>query len=279
VFSIFIYKRFTLARKQKHIIEQQKQLVETKNEEILDSINYAKRLQEAILPQMKEIKRVFDADILFLPKDIIGGDFYFFERYHNRIYFAVCDCTGHGVPGALMSVVCYQALEKAIKEFKLETPDEILAKAREIIIDNLNAKIQNIKDGMDCSLLVFDPASGKFEWAGANNGLIIIRKDELIELKPDKQAVAYDETRKDFTRHELSLSPGDVIYLYTDGYADQFGGLEGKKYKSKALKDFLVDISHDPVEKQVEHLRVNFMVFKGDHDQVDDVSLAVIRVS
>ncbi len=194
--ALFVMNRFFIIRRQKQTIESQKQLVELKNEEILDSINYAKRLQSAILPQIAEIREAMNADVLYMPKDIIGGDFYFFEKFKNRIFFAISDCTGHGVPGALMSVVCYEALEKSIRNYKLRQPAEILNKSRDVIIENLNASEQNIKDGMDCSLLVIDLLKETIQWSGANNGIWIIKNNELQEIKADKQPVAFYEGAK-----------------------------------------------------------------------------------
>jgi serine phosphatase RsbU (regulator of sigma subunit)/tetratricopeptide (TPR) repeat protein len=275
--GVFVLNRFIVMRRQKRIIESQKQQVETKNEEILDSINYARRLQTAILPQMKDIKRYLNADVLFLPKDIIGGDFYFFEKHKSRIFFAVCDCTGHGIPGALMSVVCYEALEKAIRTFRLKTPAEVLDKAREIVIDTLQASDQNIKDGMDCSLLMIDQLRETVQWAGANNGLWLVKNGELTELKPDKQPVAFYESPKSFTNHSLQIEPGTSVYLFTDGYADQFGGYGAKKYKNKTLKKYLSGISDSTVDEQTRLLKQNFLDWKKDLDQVDDVAIAIVK--
>ena len=278
LFSAFIFNRFLLTRRQKKIIEHQKQIVEIKNHEILDSINYAKRLQTAILPQLPDIKKELNLDILYLPKDIIGGDFYFFEKHNGLIFMAVCDCTGHGIPGALMSVVCHHALQKSIKEFNLTTPNLILNKTKQIVMDSLNATNQNIKDGMDCSLLVIDKKKNKVLWAGANNPLWILSAEAIQEIKGDKQPVAFYENTKDFTNHEVEIKAGSFLYLLTDGYADQFGGLSAKKYKYKALKEFLISISNLAVEKQVELLHQNFLKWKGHLDQVDDVAIAVIKI-
>ena len=278
VFSLFISNRFLLIRKQKKIIENQKNLVDVKNQEILDSINYAKRLQTAILPQIKDIKAMLDFDILYLPKDIIGGDFYFFHTSGDEVFIAICDCTGHGIPGAIMSVVCHQALQKSITEFAFTSPEKILSQARQLIIENLNARHQNIKDGMDCSLLVINKRTRRVCWAGANNPMWIILPDKtLVEIKPDKQPVAFYENNKEFTAKELVVEPGSHLYLFTDGYADQFGGITGKKYKNKPLKSFLLSICDLPVEAQVEHLHRNFLKWKNNLDQVDDVTIGVLR--
>ena len=277
IFAAFIFNRFILTRRQKKIIERQKQIVELKNQEILDSINYAKRLQAAILPQLNDIKKVLNLDILYLPKDIIGGDFYFFERHMGHTFFAVCDCTGHGIPGALMSVVCHQALQKSIKEFNLSEPGQILTKTRQIVIESLNATQQNIKDGMDCSLIVINEHTKKVYWAGANNHVWIFNAKDITEIKADKQPVAFYENSKEFKTHELKIQPGNFLCLFTDGYGDQFGGIKGKKFKNKSLKELLISVSHQAVEKQVEALQQNFISWKKDLDQVDDVAVTVIR--
>lgn len=275
--SGFIFNRLVVSKRQNRIIESQKEIVELKNREILDSINYAKRLQEAILPQIGDIKMDLEIDILYLPKDIIGGDFYFFEKFNGHLFFAVCDCTGHGIPGAIMSVVCHQALMKSIREFNLTDPGPILDKTREIVIENLNASNQNIKDGMDCSLLVKNMSTNKVRWSGANNSLWIFEKKCMKEIKADKQPVAFYENSKSYTTHDLIVEEGSLLYLYTDGYADQFGGPKAKKYKTRSLKEFFLTITDHTVEEQVIALQENFSNWKGTLDQVDDVAIAVIK--
>ncbi len=279
VFAVFIYNRFRLTTKQKKIIEEQKHLVDEKNKEILDSINYAKRLQEAILPQINNIQKDLDFDIFYLPKDIIGGDFYFFEKHNDHIFIAVCDCTGHGIPGAIMSVVCHHALQKSIIEFNLSEPDLILNKTRELVIASLNATHQNIKDGMDCSLIVINNKTNKIKWSGANNPLWIIKNNALTEIKADKQPVALYEMTKPYTSHEINNSTGTLLILFTDGYPDQFGGPKGKKYKEKQLKEFLISVADQPLQTQIELLRQNFASWKGSQGQVDDVALGIIKLN
>ena len=205
------------------------------------------------------------------------GIFYFFEKYNGHAFFAVCDCTGHGIPGALMSVVCHHALQKAIKEYGLTDPGLILTKTRQIVIESLNAEDQNIKDGMDCSLIVINDLTKKIQWAGANNHVWIFNNNELIEIKADKQPVAFYENSKEFKTHELDIKPDSFVYLFTDGYGDQFGGIKGKKFKNKSLKEFLISVSHQALEKQVELLHQNFISWKNELDQVDDVAVTVIR--
>lgn len=278
VFAIFIYNRFRLTNKQKKIIEEQKHLVDEKNKEILDSINYAKRLQEAILPQITNIQKDLDFNIFYLPKDIIGGDFYFFEKHNDHIFIAVCDCTGHGIPGAIMSVVCHHALQKSIIEFNLSEPDQVLNKTRELVIASLNAAQQNIKDGMDCSLIVIDTETKKIKWSGANNPLWILKNNALTEIKADKQPVALYEMTKPYTSHEITNESGTLLILFTDGYPDQFGGPKGKKYKEKQLKEFLISVADQPLQKQIDLLQQNFASWKGSQDQVDDVALGIIKL-
>lgn len=277
LFLLFIFNRLKVTRAQKITIEKQKQLVELKNHEIIDSINYAKRLQSAILPQVKDIQKDWKLDILYLPKDIIGGDFYFYEKRSGFSFFAVCDCTGHGIPGALMSVVCHNALHKAIFEFELTQPGIILDKCREIIIDHLNAKHQNIQDGMDCSLIVYNHQDKSMQWAGANNNLWLYQDNELSELKADKQPVAFYENEKAFQSQHVPVKKESILYLLSDGYGDQFGGPLGKKFKNKNLKLFLSEICREKENKQVELLKEKLQRWQGELDQVDDITIAVIK--
>ena len=276
--TVFIYNRFFVTRKQNRIIAQQKEIVDLKNKEILDSINYAKRLQSAILPPLEKIKQHLDVDILYLPKDIIGGDFYFFEERDSKLFLAVCDCTGHGVPGAIMSVVCHQALKKSIHEFSLTKSHEILNKARELVIEQLRAAEQNIQDGMDCSLIVIDAKQNTFSWAGAYNPLWIWERGVFTELKADKQPVAFYENAKPFTEKIGKLTPDTLLCLFTDGYPDQFGGEKGKKFKQKQLKGFIEQQLHLSSKEQIQLLTNMFMTWKGKLDQVDDVALALFKV-
>jgi serine phosphatase RsbU (regulator of sigma subunit) len=277
LFAVFFLNRLLLTRRQKKIIEEQKALVELRNQEMVDSITYAKRLQEAILPPIDSVKAEYNADVLFIPKDIIGGDFYFLEDFGDHLFYAVCDCTGHGVPGALMSVVCHQAIRKAIHELDMCDPGLILNKAREHVIKSLNASKNMVRDGMDASLLVLDKRTGKWMWAGANNSLVYIEDKVAVELKADKQPIAFSENAKSFTTHHLSVQKGTRFYLSSDGFADQFGGPRGKKYKSQALKRFITGICTLFTGEQVKALASEFSEWKGGHDQVDDITIMVVN--
>lgn len=276
--TVFVYNRFFVTRKQNHIIARQKEIVDLKNKEILDSINYAKRLQSAILPPIDKMKQHLEVDVLYLPKDIIGGDFYYYEKHKNLLFLAVCDCTGHGVPGAIMSVVCHQALNKSIHEFGLVKAHEILTKTRELVIEQLRASEQNIKDGMDCSLIVIDSKNNTYSWAGAYNPLWMWENEKFGELKADKQPVAFYENAKDFTEHSGTFHPGTLLCMFSDGFPDQFGGEKGKKFKQKQLKELIESSFHKNCDAQIQELKTHFVKWKGQLDQVDDVALVLFRL-
>lgn len=288
LFGIFMYNRFTVTRRQKiiietqkHEVEQQKELVEEKNKEILDSINYAKRLQEAILPPMKLIKEYLnDSFILYKPKDIVAGDFYFMEPVKNKIIFAAADCTGHGVPGAMVSVVCANAMNRAVKEFSISDPGKILDKVRELILETFEKSESEVKDGMDISLCVLDFDTKIIHWSGANNPIWIVRNGENVieEIKPDKQPVGKTSDPKPFKTHEIKLYGGDRLYLFTDGFEDQFGGEKGKKFKSSKMKELFLSIRNENMEVQRSLIYDSFEKWKGDLEQVDDVCIIGIRI-
>lgn len=266
-------------------IEHQKDLISEKNKEILDSINYAKRLQEAILPPIdlikKQLKNFF---VLYNPKDIVAGDFYWYHliEHSNRkqILFAAADCTGHGVPGAMVSVVCSNALNNAVKEFNLIEPGEILDKTSELVEATFAESGKEVKDGMDISLVLIEYIGEKIKlkWAGANNPLWLIRNNELIETKADKQPIGKFDLRKAFTTHEFELIEGDSIYLFTDGYADQFGGEKGKKFKYKQFSELLLNNVQASMTEQQQLAQQAFTNWTGELEQVDDVTLIGIRL-
>lgn len=279
IFSISLYKRFLLTQKQKHIIEEQKMIVDEKNTEILDSITYAKRLQDAILPPIKMVKEQFSQSfILFKPKDIVAGDFYWFEQIDELILFAAADCTGHGVPGAMVSVVCSNALNRAVKEFKITEPGKILDKVRELVVETFQKSESEVKDGMDISLCSFNKKTNQLKWAGANNPLWMIRNLELIEYKANKQAIGKTDTPAPFTTHSIQLQKNDTLYLFTDGYADQFGGPKGKKFKHAQLKDILKSIQTISTEEQAIYLNKQLTDWKGTLEQVDDILIIGIHI-
>ena len=274
-------QRFWVTSKQKKIIQEQKSQVDEKNQEITDSINYAKRIQGAILPSDQLIKELLpESFVLYLPKDIVAGDFYWMEKIGGKVLFAVADCTGHGVPGAMVSVVCNNALNRAVREYGLYVPNQILNKTRSIVIEEFAKATEEIKDGMDISLCALDIETGALEWAGANNPLWVIKKDteEIFEIKPNKEPIGKYDHKTDFVNHEVSLNQGDTIYLFTDGYADQFGGEKGKKLKSKSFKKILLSIQNKPLNQQGKDLSSEFNNWKGAIEQIDDVCVIGVRI-
>lgn len=285
-FSSILYKRFKISQKQREIIfqkeietQRQKKILELKNKEITDSIRYAKRIQSAILPAEKYIKNILPNHfVLYQPKDIVAGDFYWFEKVANLTFFAVADCTGHGVPGAMVSVVCHNALNRCIREFHLTDPGEILNTARSIINEEFEKSDENVNDGMDISLGILNQSENILSWAGANNPIWILRKNEIIEFKPDKQPVGKYYSEKPFTSHEIKVKFGDVIYLLTDGFQDQFGGEFGKKFKAKQIKEIILEIQGTDLTQQAQIFTEILEKWKGELEQVDDICLIGIKI-
>lgn len=262
------------------LVEEKRLIIEEKNKEITDSINYAKRIQEAILPSVDFIqKQLPESFIYYQPKDIVAGDFYWAAQVGETFLIAAADCTGHGVPGSLVSVVCSNALNRSVKEFGLLEPGKILDKTRDLVLDSFSAKGEVIKDGMDISLLSI--YKNEVKWAGANNPLwYITNMDVLPEMKEiiaDKQPIGKTDDPKPFLTHVLNLKKGDVIYLFTDGYADQFGGPKGKKFKYKPFADLLLKNHSLPMERQHDMLDEILTNWRGDLERVDDICVIGIR--
>jgi len=267
--------------RQKEEIRHQKDIVEEKNKEITDSITYAQRLQQAILPPEKLwLRHLPESFVLYRPKDIVAGDFYWMEENENEVFFAAADCTGHGVPGAMVSMVCSNALNRAVKEFGLREPGKILDKVRELVIETFAKSESEVKDGMDISLCALDKGSLRLRWAGANNPLWIIRYNTsaIEELAPDKQPIGQFETARPFSMREVQLQRGDQLYLLTDGLPDQFGGPRGKKFKYRQLQELLLANAALPMREQHLLLERAFESWKGALEQVDDVCLLGVRI-
>ncbi|MGZ3898998.1 MAG: SpoIIE family protein phosphatase [Bacteroidia bacterium] len=270
------------------IIHQQKQLVEEKQTEILDSISYAKRLQEAILPPFNLLQKSFkDIFVYYQPKDIVAGDFYWCEVIENSdselIFIAAADCTGHGVPGALVSVVCSNALNRAVHEYMLTEPGQVLNKTRELVVKTFAKSEKNVKDGMDISLVCIQRSKNgepKITWAGANNPVYILSGGRLKEIKGDKFPVgAYiNDENHEFKTHELLVSPGDRVYVFSDGLPDQFGGPDNKKYKYKRLQEKLISSSNLSLKEQKDFVRNDLIAWQGACEQVDDILLIGFEV-
>ncbi len=261
-------------------IEEQKQSLTEKNKEITDSIHYAKRIQSAILPKMEVFRQnLKNSFILYLPKDVVSGDFYWMEQLENQIIFASADCTGHGVPGAMVSVVCHNALNRSVREFGLDDPGLILDKTREIVLQEFEKSDEGVQDGMDISLCALNSETRLLRWSGAYNPLWILRKGskEIEEIKADKQPVGKFVKIKPFTTHEIQLNEGDRIFIFTDGFSDQFGGEKGKKYKGGKLKRILVEFSEEAMDAYEPMLKKEFEQWKGSLEQIDDVCIIGVQ--
>jgi ligand-binding sensor domain-containing protein/serine phosphatase RsbU (regulator of sigma subunit) len=276
-------------------VVEQKELVEEKQKEILDSINYAKRIQYALLAHDKVLQRnLNNYFVLFQPKDIVSGDFYWATKARRKekgietdavsgpsplFYMAVCDSTGHGVPGAFMSLVNISFLNEAINEKNILQPNEILNHVRKRLIENISQ--DGAQDGMDGTLLCFEQlpeGAVKCTYSAANNAPILVRNNSIIELAADKMPVGKGERNISFTLHTIDCQKGDVIYCYTDGYADQFGGPKGKKFKYRQLDELLLSIHKKTMDEQKQQLTTTIKQWKGDLDQVDDILVMGIRI-
>lgn len=301
-------------------ITSQKNIVEEKQKEILDSIEYALRIQTAILPPQKIVKQHLENSfILYKPKDIVAGDFYWMETVrlddglisvlaneknvkvsdkqmselaneselinnqlinslaNQLILFAACDCTGHGVPGAMVSVVCHNALNRAVHEFGLTEPAAILDKTAEIVVENFSKSEEEIKDGMDISLCAYNPSTNQLKWAGANNPLWLFRNGEFVETKADKQPIGMNEDHHPFTNHSFNLQQGDTIYIFSDGFADQFSPAD-KKLMKKNFKNILLSIQNKTMQEQHEYLNNFIENWKGNMEQTDDILVIGVKI-
>lgn len=279
VLLFILYVRYREKKKTNNLLNAQKSEIEVKNREITDSIKYAKRIQEAILPSEETANEYLDEHfILYKPKDIVSGDFYWVEKEGDMIFFGVADCTGHGVPGAIVSVLCNNILIRAVKEFKITQPAKILDLATILVEEAVKKTSSSIKDGMDISLCAFNLKTKKLQWAGANNPIWIVnKKGQLKELKPNKQPVGVFEYKKPFINHEIELLGGEMFYLFSDGFPDQFGGEKGKKFKKLNFSKLILANAHLPFSEQCRIIDNTFEEWKGDHEQVDDVCIMGVR--
>jgi serine phosphatase RsbU (regulator of sigma subunit) len=263
----------------------QKQAIELarKNEEILDSIHYAKRIQQAILPSEERRHRLLpDSFLIYQPRDIVAGDFYWLEETDHYIFLAVADATGHGVPGAFVSLVCASALNQALQQEGLNSPAAILTRAKTIVTQVLTQEGTHLRDGMDIALIRLEKNTlARLTYAGANRPLwIISSQKELIEIPPTRQPIGFTDTEKPFEEHEIDLSSRlpAMLYAFTDGFIDQVGGPKGRKLMTKGLREILLEISHKPCPEQEGHLQRFFTAWKGEWPQLDDVTLISVRL-
>ncbi len=265
------------------IIQQQAETLLEKNQEILDSIRYAERIQRAILPSAEKWQRLLpESFLLYMPRDIVAGDFYWLEETERYIFLGVADATGHGVPGAFVSIVCANALYKAVLEEGLESPAEILWRVREVVVSQLTQAGEKVKDGMDIALIRFAKEDrSRAVFAGANRPLWIVNAEGLLEVAGTRQPIGYVEEPKPFEEVELMLgsrAPA-MVYAFTDGIVDQMGGPKGRKLLPKGLREWLLSLWSQPVAKQAESLTALFETWRGDRPQIDDVTVVGVRIS
>ncbi|MCB0380691.1 MAG: SpoIIE family protein phosphatase, partial [Flavobacteriales bacterium] len=276
--------------------------IEQKNKDIIDSITYAKRIQDSILPSDEAfVRELTDTFVLFQPKDIVSGDFYWIFDKKDKVLFAAVDCTGHGVPGAFMSIVGYNLLDKIVGEYGITKPSEILNQLNKGVEETLrkDADKSAIKDGMDITLCAFDKKTKTLEYAGAYNPLYIVStnnvqdnganlipdmslesKLHLYEIKGDRFPIgSYADSKSSYTNHTIKLSQGDTVYLFSDGYADQFGGPNGKKFRYKQFKQLFLEINAKSMDEQKQLLELTMSEWKGSMEQIDDVIVIGSRLS
>lgn len=272
-------KRLRIIRSKNETINTINAELTIQKKEITDSINYARTIQDAILPSENFFKDCgVNSFVFYKPKDIVAGDFYWLEKKGDMVFIAAADCTGHGVPGAMGSVLCSNALNRSLLEFGITDPGKILDKTRELIVDTFSKSEKDVKDGMDISLVAINTISFDIMWAGANNSLLYVHQGDAFEIKADKQAIGKTDNPVPFNTHYFKLQKGDILYLFTDGFADQFGGEKGKKFKYKPLKEMLVSNSKHPLTEQKNLLEDRFEKWKGNLEQVDDVCVIGISI-
>jgi len=281
---------------QKNEAERQRSVSDKIAKNFTESLNYAQRIQKAILRNSLHIKSVVpDSFIILYPKDIVSGDFYWIQEKNNRVLFALADCTGHGVPGALMSIIGTYGLNRIVNELNITSPGEVLHHVNLLFEDSLRQRSSSdVFDGMDIALCSYNQKSMELKYSGANLPLLICRSNmqpspssviltkgkthTLYSVKPTKQAIGSFSENKTFANHSIMLAKDDVIYLYSDGYTDQFGGPDGRKFKSQPLYRLLVSICSLPIDDQKQIVESTFMKWKGDTPQLDDVSFIGIRI-
>ncbi|PJA07411.1 MAG: hypothetical protein COX70_06725 [Flavobacteriales bacterium CG_4_10_14_0_2_um_filter_32_8] len=297
---IVFYVVYSLNQKKKinKILNTQNEIIAEKNKDITDSINYAQRLQGAILPEMSILNKHYESFIYYQPKDIVSGDFYWLKEMGDKIYFSVVDCTGHGVPGAFMSIIGYNSLNRIVEDFNVVKPGDIL--------DELNIQVNKvlgtqenkgltIRDGMDISICCINRETKILEYAGANNSLYLLRKSQnesldlettmeeygicFYEIKSNKMPIGGGDNTKNYQTHTIKLNKEDTIYLFSDGFADQFGGPKGKKFMYKNFKKLLLSIQKNSIENQLKELDKTMVKWKGELSQLDDICVMGVKIS
>lgn len=282
LFLIVVYRNYIQKQKANKLLEAQKNEIEAQKKEIQDSINYAQNIQSAVLPDTSEIEKHFtEMFIFYRPKDVVSGDFFWYNKTKDGVLIAAADCTGHGVPGAFMSMIGSYELNNSVSEKGIFEPGKILSHINVSLKKRLrqNAEQSNSKDGMDIAICGFDLKNNKLQYAGANRPLYIIRDNKPLEFAPTKAAIGgYTEDNKEFNNTDIQLQKGDCVYMYTDGYSDQFGGEKNKKLTTKNFKTLLQSIANLNMKEQYKALEKYFYEWKGNFEQLDDVLVIGIRI-
>ncbi|WP_372750993.1 two-component regulator propeller domain-containing protein [Labilibaculum sp.] len=277
-----VLKRTQEVVKQKEEIEKQRDLIESANKDITDSIKYASRIQAAVIPPVKYLEKILNKSfIINKPKAIVSGDFYWATKMDNKIVLALADCTGHGVPGAFMSMLGVTLLNEIVIHKRITSSHEILNQLRQDIIISLRQSYGDAtpSDGMDISLIVMDTDKRELHFSGAFNPLLVVRNGKIIMLKADRMPIGiYHQRMVDFSSRKIDLKTNDMLYLYTDGYSDQFGGVEDKKFTSRKFRDLLLDIHEKPVEEQKSILEKTMEIWMNGTEQIDDITVLGIRI-
>ena len=287
-----------LLNTQNEEILEKNEIIEEKNKDITDSINYAQRIQDAILPDESLLNNNYESFIYYRPKDIVSGDFYWIKEVDDKLFFAVVDCTGHGVPGAFMSIIGANSLNKIVEDLKIYKPGKILDELNLLVNSalgvNTSADSLKVRDGMDISICVINKKNNRLEFAGANNALYLLRKsltplsalDSIMdngdiffyEIKANKMAIGGGENVKGYNTHTVDLEEDDTVYLFSDGYADQFGGPKGKKFMYKPFKRMFLSIQDKSMENQLMHIDKTMREWKKDLEQLDDICVMGVRI-
>ena len=280
--AILMYNRYALKNKSHQQLSMQNQVIAQKNKDITDSINYAKKIQEAMLPALAQIQKAFpESFVVYQPKDIVSGDFYWFSERDSKIFIAAVDCTGHGVPGAFMSMIGNDMLYDAVADKGLNKPGEVLASLNQQVKHSLkqNDADSGSRDGMDAALCIFDKNFKSLSFAGANRPLYLVRNREIQITGPTKSSIGgLTDSEHVFQSHEFNLEKGDTLYIFTDGFCDQFGGDAGKKFTTKRFRELLLGLQPSAMEEQGKILRATFKNWKSLTEQIDDVLVIGIRI-
>ncbi len=279
--TIRLEQQKTLLTKERDQIRAQKIIIEEKNNEILSSINYAERLQKSILPDASDLSGYFSEHFIYYqPRDIVSGDFYWIRDLGDKLLVAAADCTGHGVPGAFVSFVGYSALNRALDQYQLTYPAEILEKTSDMVANTFSnqGRSDGLADGMDISLITVDKQTNRLYYSGAHNSIYLIRNQEINVLKASSRSVGANSHNELFVQHEFDLQKGDAVYLFSDGFHDQFGGDRGKKYMSGRFRKFLCSISDKTCVEQRQMLEDEILNWRGEEAQIDDILVMGLKV-